>query len=335
MYLIYQKSFAIAVSGRLISKLWFFTLSLGLALLAATAHAQTDDQITLTPKKVSPSVWYVQGESALGSQANKNFISNAAFIVGPEGVVVIDALGSPALAQALIRAIGRVTTRKITHVIITHYHADHIYGLQAFKQIGAKIIAHPGAKEYLNSETATQRLAASRNDLFPWIDETTKLVEADIWLEKESHLQLAGVDLLIKPAGPAHTPEDTMVFMPSEKVLFAGDLVFRGRLPFIGATANTAPWLAALTSMLEYQATTIVPGHGPVSETANADIVLLRDYLSYLRTTMGKAVADLELFDEAYAATDWSRFEKIPLFRVANKMNAYNTYLQLLSDKKP
>ena len=103
--------------------------------LHAPAWSQHDDSIRLVPQKVSPSVWYVQGESALGSQANKNFISNAAFIVAKEGVVVIDALGSPALAASLIQAIAKITPLKITHVIVTHYHADHVYGLQEFKKI--------------------------------------------------------------------------------------------------------------------------------------------------------------------------------------------------------
>jgi len=302
--------------------------------LHAPAWSQNDDSIRLVPQKVSPSVWYVQGESALGSQANKNFISNAAFIVGKEGVVVIDALGSPALATSLIQAIAKITPLKITHVIVTHYHADHVYGLQEFKKIGAKILAHPAAKEYLNSETATNRLAASRAELFPWIDENTQLVPADTWLEKESNLKLSGIDLIVKHVGPAHTPEDLIVYMPSEKVLFAGDLVFKGRIPFIGPTANTAPWLASLAVMLSYGADVIVPGHGPVSDSTKADLELLRDYLAYLRSTMGKAVAELELFDEAYAATDWSRFEKVPLFRFANRMNAYNTYLQIVGEKK-
>ena len=306
----------------------------GSVLAGVPAWAQSEDAINLKPQKVSPSVWYVQGESALGSQANKNFISNAAFIVGKDGVVVIDALGSPALATSLIQAIAKITPLKITHVIVTHYHADHIYGLQAFKKIGAKILAHPAAKEYLNSETATNRLAASRAELFPWIDENTQLVPADTWLEKEANLNLSGVRLTVKPVGPAHTPEDLIVYMPSEKVLFAGDLVFKGRIPFIGSTANTAPWLASLSVMLSYGADVIVPGHGPVSDSTKADLELLRDYLAYLRSTMGKAVVELELFDEAYAATDWSRFEKIPLFRFANRMNAYNTYLQIVGEKK-
>jgi glyoxylase-like metal-dependent hydrolase (beta-lactamase superfamily II) len=317
----------------ILKKILTLAFVFALALSNSITHAQSDAGIRLVPLKVSASVWYVQGESALGSQANKNFISNAAFIVGNDGVVVIDALGSPALAKALIQSVAKITPLKITNVIVTHYHADHIYGLQEFKKIGAKIVAHPAAKEYLNSETATNRLAASRVELFPWIDENTVLVQADTWLEKEFNLKLSGVDLIVKPVGPAHTPEDLIVYMPAEKVLFAGDLVFKGRIPFIGPTANTGPWLNSLSVMLGYGAEVIVPGHGPVSDSTQADLELLRDYLAYLRTSMAKAVASLDLFDEAYAATDWSRFEKVPLFRFANRMNAYNTYLQIVGEK--
>lgn len=166
---------------RCLKIIWATTIKyLVLLVYVPFAFAQNQDVLTLVPKKVSPSVWYVEGVSALGSQANKNFISNAAFIIGTQGVVVIDALGSPALAQGLINAVAKITPLKITHVIVTHYHADHIYGLQTFKKIGAKVFAHPAAKEYLNSETAVLRLAASRAELFPWIDESTQLIEADI-----------------------------------------------------------------------------------------------------------------------------------------------------------
>ena len=307
----------------------------GAVLAGVPAWAQSESAINLEPQKVSPSVWYVQGESALGSQANKNFISNAAFIVGKTGVVVVDALGSPALAKALIRAIAKITPLKVTHVIVTHYHADHIYGLQEFKKIGAKIIAHPAAKEYLYSDTAKNRLTASRAELSPWIDENTTLIEADTWIDKDVALNLSGVDLLIKNAGPAHTPEDLIVFFDGEKILFAGDLVFRGRIPFIGPTADTAPWIVSLKTMQDLNASAVVPGHGAAFKSAKEDIAQLQDYLTYLRTTMGKAVNDLDLFDEAYAAADWSRFENLPLFRFANRMNAYNTYLQLLDVKRP
>jgi glyoxylase-like metal-dependent hydrolase (beta-lactamase superfamily II) len=323
------------MNGNIVHTLYLrLLLAIGFVVCTPNAYAQASQTLMLIPKKISPSVWYVEGVTALGSVANKNFISNAAFIVGLDGIVVIDALGSPALAEALIAAIGKVSRKKITYVIVTHYHADHIYGLQSFQKIGAKIVAHPAAKGYLNSETAAQRLSASRVELAPWVDDNTKLAEADTWISNETKLNLSGIELVVKPVGPAHTPEDLVIFFPQDNVLFTGDLLFKGRLPFIGATADAGAWIQALNSFLDFKANVAIPGHGPVSENADVDSKLLRDYLVFLRTTMGKAVEELELFDEAYDATDWRRFENVPMFKFANRMNAYNTYLQLLDTKK-
>jgi glyoxylase-like metal-dependent hydrolase (beta-lactamase superfamily II) len=280
----------------------------------------------LQARQLAPGAWYVQGLSALGSPANQNFISNAGFVVTPAGVVVIDALGSPALAQRLLAEIRRHTARPVTHVILTHYHADHIYGLQAFKAAGAKIVAHQRAREYLNSDTARLRLQASRTELAPWIDEKTQLVPADEWLAGDTEFSLGGVRFVIKAVGPSHTPEDLVVYLPQEKVLFAGDLVFRNRIPFVGQ-ADSRQWIKALDSLLGFDAKVIVPGHGGVSTKAREDMELTRDYLTHLRKVMGEAARNLEPWEDAYAAADWSRFEKLPLFRVANRMNAYNTYL--------
>lgn len=290
-------------------------------------------QTALTAVRVSASAWYVEGASAVGSAENRNFISNAGFVVTASGVVVIDALGSPQLARELMQEIRRVTGKNVTHVIVTHYHADHIYGLQEFKRAGARIIAHRGALEYLHSEIAASRLAASRIDLAPWIDAQTRLVPADEWIDRPRELLVGGIRLQLMPVGPAHTPEDLVVFLPSEKVLFAGDLVFRGRIPFVGQ-ARSGEWIQALDQMLPLDAQAVVPGHGPVSRNARADVELTRDYLSYLRTTMGRAAREMEPFDAAYSRVDWSRFEHLPLFRVANRMNAYNTYLLMEREAK-
>nr|WP_326531342.1 MBL fold metallo-hydrolase [Rhodoferax sp.] len=280
----------------------------------------------MVAQKVSASSWYVEGLSALGSSANRNYISNAAFVVTPAGVVVIDALGSPALAEHLMVEIRKVTPLPVTHVIVTHYHADHIYGLQAFKAKGARIIAHQAAREYLNSDTARLRLIASRQELAPWIDESTRLVPADEWITGPSELVVGGVRLVLQPVGPSHTPEDIVVYLPEQKVLFAGDLVFRSRIPFVGQ-ADSGHWIKALDTLLAFDAKVIVPGHGPLSSEARKDMELTRDYLAYLRSSMGQAARNMEPFEDAYKAADWMKFEHLPLFRVANRMNAYNTYL--------
>jgi len=284
-------------------------------------------------KQVVPQVYYVQGVSEMGSSANQNFISNAGFVVTPAGVVVVDALGSPELARRLVAEIAKVTRKPIHTVVLTHYHADHIYGLQVFKDMGARIVAHTAAREYLTSDTARLRLETSRQELWPWVDEKTRLVPADDWLTGAKMLNVGGVLFDIQPVGPSHTAEDLVVYLPQKKVLFAGDLVFRNRIPFVGQ-ADSRHWIEAMQSLLAFQAQWVVPGHGPISNDAKGDMTLTRDYLLYLRETMGRAARDMEPFDSAYANTDWSKFEKMPLFKSANRMNAYNTYLLMEQETK-
>jgi glyoxylase-like metal-dependent hydrolase (beta-lactamase superfamily II) len=305
------------------------TLSVLLSLMGAVWAGPDRPQA----QAVAPGVWMVQGESALGSSANRNFISNAAFVVTDDQVVVVDALGSPVLAEELLAEIRRITPLPVKHVIVTHYHADHVYGLQVFKDLGAEIVANEGAHAYLSSQTAMLRLKASREELFPWIDEKTRLVPPDRWLADGETVSWGGTELRIVHAGPAHTPEDLVVYLPQKKVLLAGDIVFRGRVPFVGQ-ADSGSWVRTLDRLLGFDAEVIVPGHGPISRNAREDLQLTRDYLVYLRQTMGEAAQNLEPFEEAYAKADWSRFEHLPLFRAANRINAYNTYLLMEQNAK-
>ena len=302
-----------------------FVLSAG-ALLVSPVVAQSPAPAPLMPNQISASAWYVEGQLALGSSANQNFVSNAGFVITRDAVVVIDALGSPPLARQLLAAIRLLTDKPVSHVIVTHYHADHIYGLQSFKAVGARVLAHQAVREYLNSDTARLRLEASRAELAPWIDGDTQLIAADEWLIAGRTLEVGKVRFDILPVGPSHTPEDLVIYLPQEKVLFAGDLVFRNRIPFVGQ-ADSRQWIKALDALLAFDTSAIVPGHGPVSTEARRDTELTRDYLTYLRSVMGAAAKNLDSFDEAYQAADWSRFQNLPLFRLANRMNAYNTYL--------
>lgn len=312
-------------------KKWLIALvavwGLGLCQVpAAVAQEGSAGVPVMQAKQVAPNTYYVEGLSELGSSANQNFISNAGFVVTPAGVVVIDALGSPELARRLLAQIRQVTDKPIHTVIVTHYHADHVYGLQVFHEAGARIVAHAASGEYLNSDTARLRLEASRQDLFPWVDEQTKLLPPDEAIKGVKKLLIGGVDFELIPVGPSHTPDDLVIWLPQSKVLFAGDLVFRNRIPFVGQ-ANSRQWIASLNTLLKFPAKVMVPGHGPASTNPKQDMTLTRDYLVYLRQTMGRGAADLVPFDEVYKNTDWRRFEKVPLFQAANRMNAYNTYL--------
>ncbi len=311
------------MTSRLIRCLLAALLALG---LAACASSFSPDGPAIEPRRVSKSAWIVQGLSAQGSPQNQNFISNAGFVITPAGVVVIDALGSPVLATKLLAEIKKITPFPVTHVIVTHYHADHIYGLQVFQAAGARILAHVKGRDYVGSDLAANRLETSRQEIGPWVDAQTRVVPADDWLTGPRELTLGGLRIQIKPMGPSHTPEDLAVFLPDEEVLFAGDLVFRGRIPFVGQ-ADSGRWVNALNDMLALRPKVVVPGHGGASTQAVADMELTRAYLAHLRLSMGKAAKNMDPFDEAYKATDWSAFENVPLFGVLNRVNAYNTYL--------
>ncbi|UOD49671.1 MBL fold metallo-hydrolase [Orrella daihaiensis] len=307
---------------------WVMRKWLAMVALMFSPWVVASEAPKLELKQVSDHAYYVEGLFELGTPLNQNFISNAGVVIAPEGVVVIDALGSPALAERLVVEIRKVTDKPIQYVIITHYHADHVYGLQVFKDLGAKVIAQEKGKLYLTSETAKLRLEVSREELAPWVDENTRLEAADVWVINDEQLMLSGWQFDLLKVGPAHTPDDLSVYVPAENVLFAGDLMFQGRIPFVG-NADSAGWIKSLDRLLTLSPKVVVPGHGPHSTDPAEDLKFTRDYLQYLRDEMREPALNLDDFDEAYKNADWSPYEGYPLFRAANRMNAYNVFLSI------
>jgi len=133
-----------------------------IALSAFADYPAIRSQVTAI--QVTPRVYYVQVQPGVASAANEGYNSNAGFVVTGEGVVVIDALGTPALGKALREAIRKVTAQPVKRVILTHYHADHFYGLEPFKEEGAGVWAQRAALEYLDSGEAQRRLAQAAQE---------------------------------------------------------------------------------------------------------------------------------------------------------------------------
>lgn len=310
------------------------TLSVLLLFWQFPARSDNDKPVDYAPVsvdmelvQVSEHVWFVQGEPGVATD-NEGFISNAGFVVTGAGVVVFDALGSPSLADALLKKIRTVTSEPVVRVIVSHYHADHIYGLQVFEDLGAEILAPAGAERYLESEQAQERLEERRFTLDPWVNDNTRLVYPDAMLEEGAHFRLGDVEFIVTVVGNAHSDGDLTLFIMPDKVLFSGDIIFEGRVPFLG-DANTARWVQVLERMEREKLVALVPGHGGVAEEPNAAVGLTRRYLAFLREHMEIAVDEFEPFDEAYAAIDWGEFEQLPAFAEANRRNAYQVYLSM------
>jgi len=128
--------------------------------------------------------------------------------------------------------------------------------------------------------------------------------------------------------GMAHSEGDMAMLVEPDQVLFTGDVIFEGRIPFIGET-NTRNWLRQLEKLKSVKVKALIPGHGSMAKDPNKLIGFTYHYLSVLREKMGAAVDKGIIFEKAYDQVDWSEYEFVPAFFEANRRNAYNVYLAM------
>ena len=208
-------------------------------------------------------------------------INNTGFLVGSEGVTVVDSCGTEPRTRAFLQAIRTVSDQPRRTLINTHHHGDHTYGNWLFPE--ATIIGHEKCRQaVIATGLNTQRLFPSANfgevqirPPFVTFAEGLTVYVDDLRLEV-FHL------------GPAHTTNDSVVWIPEKKVLFAGDLVFKHCTPFVleGAIASYFPALDRLRAL---GAETIVPGHGPVCGPEAFDEVA--EYLRFVQKVARAGVA--------------------------------------------
>ncbi len=313
------------------------SLALGsLLMFAGLANAAPPEEfeklgVPMTVTQVSAHGYYVLGQSGMVSTANEGFNSNAGFVVTGDGVVVFDVLGTPALGKRFAELIAETTSQPIRRVIISHYHSDHFYGLQAFVRPGVDVWAHELVRDYLATDAPAARLAERRQSLAPWVNDKTRIVVPDRFVGDDTVFKMGGLTFHVMHAGPAHTPEDLMMMVEEDGLLFVGDLMFTGRIPYV-ADADVSSWIKAIDRVLSFNPKVVVGGHGPESTHAVADLALTRDYLVYLHDQIAAAFDDGLDFDAAYRRIDWSRFSALPAFEAANRRNAYQTYLNVEKD---
>ncbi len=284
-------------------------------------------------------VYYIIGLSGVPGAENEGHTSNAGFVVTEEGVVVFDALGTPALGYRLLQRIREVTDKPVKRVVVSHYHADHIYGLQAFEEHAAAptVLAQRGALGYTGGTAASQgedaerRLEQRRQALFPWVDEKTYIVAPDQVFDRETCFELGGIRFEIRHLGPAHAPGDSVMLIRQYGVLFSGDVIYGGRVPFLDSPETDIDhWLEGLDYIagLKDQVRYVIPGHGTLSGDPQQAVGATRRYILFVRQAMAAAVRDFVPFDEAYRNTDWSRYANLPAFEASNRGNAYRIYLE-------
>ena len=219
-----------------------------------------------------------------------NQTANAGFVVTERGVVVIDTLNSPARGRELAAAIKARTAQPVLFVINTHHHYDHVFGNQAFD---APVIAHCTLAEQLAEAAARDLMPvaiAARISEHPedhWLADELELIYPNLIFTERLVIDLPPLRMVVQHMG-GHTPESSVVDLPGEGVLFAGDLVFEGRVPFM-RHAHIDGTLRALRQLERLGARTIVPGHGALCDMTY--VGRLTDYVGDLRDRVQELIA--------------------------------------------
>jgi len=295
---------------------------LAFALLAAGAPGQG---IGLEPVEVARGVYAFIGAADTPSPANRGNVGNSGFIVGDDGIVVIDTGISYRHGKAMLNAIARVSPRPVQLVIITQAQQEFLFGNAAFAERGIPLLAHTESVALMRS-----RCGHCLENLFGLLGDDvmrgTRLVVPSRVVEGSTRIRVAGRTLELLHFGWAATPGDLAVYDPQSGVLFAGGLVDNHRIPEL-RDGKLAGWLAALDELERIRATTLVPGHGPVA--GPEAIASMRAYLLALDARMRAIYRAGTSLLEAVDAADLPQYSEWAMYPTLHRKNAHQRYLEL------
>jgi cyclase len=269
---------------RFLFRLFLLTYFSAVAILAQAPNAQPPFQIKL----IGTNVW------AVIDDAEGDAGANAGFVVGDDGVAVIDSFENEAAAKALIEQIHALTHLPVKFVVNTHYHLDHVAGNRVFSQQGAVIVGHRSVRAWIHTENLKffgDKITPEQKALVEHLLAPEVTYDTGVTLFLGSR-RIEVIHML------GHTGGDSVVSIPDSGIVFCGDLFWRKTLPnLVDATASE--WIATLVQFTEQpkdfmtnsaqpRAVIFVPGHGDVGNLD--DVQEFQDYLAWLRGAVQKAV---------------------------------------------
>ncbi len=299
-------------------------LCLTLLLLAGFNTAMAVEDLQL--QQISERIYAIVGE--LGNRNPENLGNNATFgfVVTEAGVVVIDPGGSYQGAKRLHGIIRGVTDKPVITVINSGGQDHRWLGNGYFKEQGAKVIASERAVADQQARSRDQLIALANMVGMEGLA-GTEASYADQTFTDVTRFSAGEMIFEIHHAGQAHTPGDSFVWLPEQKVMFTGDIVYTERMLGVGSQSNSRSWIEVYETMAAFGPETLVPGHGhPTTlERANADTY---DYLKFLRSSVS------EFFDGGGDITnigslDQSRYEYLLNFENLAGRNAQQVYTEL------
>ena len=296
--------------------------------------AKAPDSRPLPVYKLAPNTYFLFGNISTLNENNRGFNANAGFIVTTDGVIVIDALGTPKLGKRLIRTIHCITKKPIKFLIVTHNHPDHAYGAAAFLDLkGIQIIAHPGTVDYNHSATL-ETSVEYRKTLLPKDMIGFKPLTAKRYLQvdafEKQRIELGDQVIDIYNTGRHHSYGDLIVHQVDQKLLWISDLAFNQRTTYMGDGHSTQllkaqDWLLKTFKDIKI----MIPGHGSAQTQPFPMVTNTNNYVMRLRKAMHDAVENgLSLLDavEGVVFDDW---QNVRLYEENHRANVNFVYREM------
>ncbi|MDF1730745.1 MAG: MBL fold metallo-hydrolase [Minwuia sp.] len=279
-------------------------MAAGLALLGGTALANENipDQYPQSllyspPVEVVPHVWSAIGATAPPTYENAGHNNNLSFIVTGDGVVVVNGSGSYLLAKALHDEIRRITDQPVKLVIDENGQGHAMLGNCYWAEQGVPILAHEDAAAEFE-EYGAQIIDGARTRLKERA-EGTCLRGPDETFSDRKVIEMGDFTIEVLYLGPAHSPGDTQVWLPKQKLVIAGDMAFHERLLPIFDHTDTAGWVETWPLFEALGATYVIPGHGHPTNYAQVRRYT-HDYLVYLRGKIGEVIDAGKGLEDSY-----------------------------------
>ena len=276
-------------------------------------------------EEVEPGLFVHRGRVALADQGNAGDIGNIVFVVGEEGVAVIDAGGSRGLGEAVVAAVRAATDRPIRFLVLTHYHPDHVFGGTALADAGAEVLAHERLTDALGARAGSYLEQGRRQVGAGFIGSEAPRVDRTV--ASTEVLDLGGRVLELRAWPVAHSEADLTVMDRATGTLIAGDLLFEEHLPTLDGSLGG--WLAVLDALEGLEAGQVVPGHGgpllPWPEGGAAQ----RRYLGVLERDVRALLAEGATITETVGAAAREERGGWALFDEHNPRNATEAYTEL------
>ena len=276
---------------------------------------------------VAPGVYAYIADTGGRTYDNDGLNANLGLVVTDAGAVLIDSGTSVETARKVAQAVRRVTDQPIRWVINSGNQDQRWLGNGYFKDNGAEVLGHAAGREFLQ-QNGGQFLARLRPVLRDKLRGTVPTLPTT-WLGgADNLLRFGGLQVHVLHRGGGHTPGDVIVWLPAQRVAFAGDVVYVERMLGMNPASRTKPWLASFAALEDLQPQVVVPGHGSATTLARAQADT-RNLLLALRSHMGRALQEMQDMDSAVKSFDAAPFKYLRHAEVWLPQLANRTYLDM------